>query len=720
LAQAQHNQNTEHSTSIFSCSFPSKVMWRWLAAVTLKALLISANWCDQRNVDMGMHPDLHILDETSMLQTMSRNIPVQPRTTKENPTSRTSTRSTRATTDRNMTVNAVQSKGRKGSHKGTGWPHKILKLHAPGLPASHELLLKSVPAGKRNVRKGWSGAKRMHNTLMRKPVEQIERISDDEIDITKYTGMKIVEAMLLIAFLVFLVLSFSDIRKFWLLIKLDRGEDALADSGRIAGVQTKAEEPYTWSATMLVGLNAYRFYTGFLTATWLPYLLAMEGQYLWSEDQSMFMGCAKLIYGATILSNPILGLAGDRAILLSYGIGRRLFVRIGVALAALGVVICMIAAYIQYFYTFMFGIFVWRVGEAINDVTTETLAPELVAPEQFQFASAIKAALFLFGGLFGYILIVLTAGIHYNWLYYAYLTQMIITCIPVLLLLDDDAPRLPRAGSRQQRINFGAEMAEAYLAPPRIEGGFPRACLAVFVFSLGTAPMFFLLLLVRDIVGIRNEVALQTHFGGSSIMFFLAAALAAAMSGTRPPKPGANLPAQQAASQDSESAGDSSLVKSIVRMTFSVSLCALMFTIFPWIALIVNVQPRLIAFYMIATLCGFGFGLSFSQFQGITWQLLPLGIDLANAMGFNVMSRLLGLGVGNFIAGIILDFFYVDIATASPGITDGGYSFTGYVFMCTASGMATLGAAILSYSIALKYRAAERRGLKLGNIDPAA
>ena len=58
--------------------------------------------------------------------------------------------------------------------------------------------------------------------------------------------------------------------------------------------------------------SSYRFYTGFLSATWLPYLLAMEGQDLWQEKQAMFMGVAKLIYGATILMNPIFGLVGDQ------------------------------------------------------------------------------------------------------------------------------------------------------------------------------------------------------------------------------------------------------------------------------------------------------------------------------------------------------------------------------------------------------------------------
>ena len=81
-----------------------------------------------------------------------------------------------------------------------------------------------------------------------------------------------------------------------------------------------------WSVPGLIALTAYRFYTGYLSATWLPYLLAMEGHDLWRENQSLFMGVAKLIYGLTILLKPIFGLFGDQVAKLSHGAGRRLFV----------------------------------------------------------------------------------------------------------------------------------------------------------------------------------------------------------------------------------------------------------------------------------------------------------------------------------------------------------------------------------------------------------
>lgn len=197
-------------------------------------------------------------------------------------------------------------------------------------------------------------------------------------------------------------------------------------------------------------------------------------------------------------------------------------------------------------------------------------------------------------------------------------------------------------------------------------------------------------------------------------MFFVSASLAAVMTGAKPPGPNANQSAQQVEIQD----GDSPLVKEILMMTYSVLVFAVICILFPWVYLLPTVNQRLIIFYVVSTIFGYAFGLAFSQFQGITWQLIPPGTDLANAMGFNVMCRLLGIGVGNFIAGVMLDFFYADSLVAHPTgdpEVDGGYNFSGYVLMCTASGVATLYSAYLSYSIAVQYR-----GLRGKNDDGIA
>lgn len=584
---------------------------------------------------------------------------------------------------------------------------KFAKLCSEGPPALVVAVMQVQPALQ----------KRVHESVQEFPTVDLGGgiFFQEEFDLENMTGMEFVNALLCLMLGVFVFKSFADVRGFWRL--LVRKEAVSVE------VRSQDPNPAHLSITRLVGLTAYRFYTGFLTATWLPYLLAMEGQYLWSSNQSTFMGCAKLIYGATILTNPILGLVGDRAVRISHGVGRRLFVRMGVIFSAIGIVTCMITASRDCFYSFMFGIFLWRLGEAINDVTTEALVPELVSAEQFQQASAIKAALFLFGGLFGYLLLIAAAGLHYSWLYYAYFFGMFITSIPVLLLLNDDAPRTTASANQRRDSRFGSQILEAYLAPSRAEGGFARACLAVFVFSLGTAPMFFLLLIMRDVVGIKDAVELQQHFSGSSIMFFVSAAVAAVMSGAeRRSAPHDALeepePEQEHFDSNVEDAGadgNSPLVQSILSVVMSVTLFALMCFIIPVVGFFDSMEVRTTIFYIIASVFGYAFGLSFSQFQGITWQLLPSGIALANAMGFNVMSRLLGLGLGNFVAGLILDAFYVDnlsmavapddtLVVQLPKQAEGEYMFVGYVTMCTASGILALVAAALAYSIVLDFR----------------
>lgn len=420
-----------------------------------------------------------------------------------------------------------------------------------------------------------------------------------------------------------------------------------------AQTETENDEKAQWSVLGLVALTAYRFYTGYLSATWLPYLLAMEGQDLWRENQSVFMGIAKLIYGLTILLNPMFGLFGDQIVMLSHGVGRRLFVCSGVCLACVGILTCLLSAKFHVFWTFVVGILLWRLGEALNDVTTEALVPEMVPQSQFKIASHIKASSFLFGGLFGYVLLIIFVNVHYSWLYYSYLAGMFICAVPSLLLLSNDAPsKVPQ--ERTEDMFF-----RAYILPTTYEGGFPRACLAVFVFSLGTSPMFFLLLIVRDVVGELNPIKLQRHFSELSIIFFISAAIASvtgAFFADKAPPPG--TPENDAQIAEFRR-------KKVASLVASMCIFGAVITLIPALALFEDVTHAQRAFYALAVVFGGSFGSAFSRFQDCTWAELPANSDVANAMGFNVMSRLLGVGLGNFGAGLILDLFYTGAEVAT-------------------------------------------------------
>merc|ERR1719191_1923964 len=121
----------------------------------------------------------------------------------------------------------------------------------------------------------------------------------------------------------------------------------------------------------------------------------MEGEALWPENQALFMGIAKLIYGITVLMNPMFGLVGDLLAETCHGAARRLWILLGIVLSALGIFICLYAGPKHEFLLYMGGITLWRFGESLNDVTTEAIAPELVPQKQFGLASSIKAASFL-------------------------------------------------------------------------------------------------------------------------------------------------------------------------------------------------------------------------------------------------------------------------------------------------------------------------------------
>merc|ERR1711879_993356 len=98
----------------------------------------------------------------------------------------------------------------------------------------------------------------------------------------------------------------------------------------------------------------------------------------------------------------------------------------------------------------------------------------------------------------------------------------------------------------------------------------------------------------------------------------------------------------------------------------------------PFSGLLPTLQQRLLAIYFIGACLGFSFGSVYSRFQERTWSLLPKNIDIANSMGFCSMCKMIGIGIGNFGAGLILDFFK---ASAESG-DSGKYQIVGYFVMC--------------------------------------
>jgi len=375
------------------------------------------------------------------------------------------------------------------------------------------------------------------------------------------------------------------------------------------------------------------------------------------------MGIAKLIYGITVCMNPMFGLIGDMLAEYCEGSARRLWILLGIVFSAFGILICLWAGPRHDFITYMAGIALWRLGESLNDVTTEAIVPDLVPTKQFGIASAIKAASFVAGGLAGYIALYFLAALHYTWCYYAYLACMFLTALPSLLLLNRDLPAKPN--KFREGNTFSQNMSQAYIVPLSMEGGFPEISLAIFVMSCGTAPMFFFLLIIRDLLGVHNEVALSKDFAIGSILFFLGATVATAIDvvwGGRT-GPQSRLSATDdvplEVKQEKLQEWEREKVKRLRVLVWLSMIFALSVVVLPLCQFLPTLTERFEVFYPLTAIFGLTFGLGYSRFQDATWRVLPQDCDMSNTMGFNVMARNFGLGVGNFGFGTLLEAFKV-------------------------------------------------------------
>merc|ERR1719253_551892 len=140
----------------------------------------------------------------------------------------------------------------------------------------------------------------------------------------------------------------------------------------------------------------------------------------------------------------------------------------------------------------------------------------------------------------------------------------------------------------------------------------------------------------------------------------------------------------------------------------------------PFVQFAPTVSQRFEWFYPLVVIFGGTFGLGYSRFQDATWRLLPTNCDMANAMGFNVMARNFGLGVGNFFFGALLEEFKVTTlptekltstltTTTTKGIigqvltkASQVYTKLGYDVMCVGCMTCNLIAAGITYNIISK------------------
>eukprot|EP00747_Dinoflagellata_sp_TGD_P223300 gnl/TRDRNA2_/TRDRNA2_94897_c0_seq1.p1 gnl/TRDRNA2_/TRDRNA2_94897_c0~~gnl/TRDRNA2_/TRDRNA2_94897_c0_seq1.p1 ORF type:complete len:423 (-),score=69.31 gnl/TRDRNA2_/TRDRNA2_94897_c0_seq1:60-1238(-) len=365
------------------------------------------------------------------------------------------------------------------------------------------------------------------------------------------------------------------------------------------------------------------------------------------------------------------------------------------------------------------SITLWMVGEAMADVTTETLVPELLPTKQYELSSNLRSINFFVGGITGYVLLICLRGYHYIWLYYLYLVSSIVCAFLSLIFIDESRlPSVPEASRTQ--VQFRTALTQSYIQPMSIKGMFPRWCFAQFVFSLGTAPMFFLLLIVRDIVGMHEPVLRQLQFSITSLIFLSSAAFAPALtkmvaslgqsigrssnSGADTPGSNTGLPKEPVQQEDRDFAaggrpsveGDylnESPQRFAARwqcMTSSSIAFGLVAIAIPVIALFPTNKSRMIAMYVMAGCMGLSFGSVYARFQECSWSLLPPGVNTGNALGFAAMCKLAGVGLGSFVAGFALDY---------RSKSKDEYMVSGYVLMCFGCAVVVAISAFLSHSI---------------------
>lgn len=474
------------------------------------------------------------------------------------------------------------------------------------------------------------------------------------------------------------------------------------------------------SITAIVLLTSYRFFTGFLNATWMSFLVAKEGARVAGERQAFFMAGAKLIFGGTILLNPVLGLANDRLSLVSHWMGRSFFLLTGISCCSLGMLLCKTAGDEQDASKYMLGCTIWMLGEAMADTTTEALVPELVPSQQFDLASSIKSLHFLLGGMFGFVAIIYHRSEQsFAWLYAWYFILMQAFAITTIAVMQGRAPVSTLSERIGQQPIFSSVL-RAYVAPLEYSRSFSIGCLTLGLFSLGTAVMFFTLLMVRDVVGITDEARQQEVFGQSSIQFLTFAAISSIAVGVtgESTKSQACAPGTQAKQEDpsnivvlqdstgssedkeQEDSGEQHIAPSSSYVDESSGAIdstllfggmfafALSAALIPCASIPHQEQQRVWAFYMISGALGASFGAVYARFQSVLWLMLPANADFANALGFAAVCKVFGCGVGNFFSGFVLDAFRVQGNGEK-------IQMSGYIVMCLLSSIMIMSSLVL-------------------------
>jgi len=435
-------------------------------------------------------------------------------------------------------------------------------------------------------------------------------------------------------------------------------------------------QPGLYTFKELLAMTSFRFYGGLLICTWLPYVLAEEGESFWPEYEALFMALGKTIMAVAIFFTPVFGYMNDRTV-HPWG-RRRAWFFWGVTAICIGIALCaVISAYKLPGYCYFICVFLWTFGEAVADSTSEALVPDLCTIHDYNLAAAVRSITFMSGGLVGYGLIIMGATvfhISYHWMYVYYLIAILVSApFTIMYAVPAEEEQTRAINEHQLQGDNGVGMIRTvYMDVLNASDDFRRICLGTLIFAMSPAGMCFLLLLLRDVYGVGTKEDCSFQFAVVCIAFLLGAICA------------------------------SVLLTFIVMDPFK-SAKGFMFLfagtelLLPACGLISsNLDTRLAFLYVVAFVKGGAFGGCLNMMQNCVWHSIPpewrqgMG-SIGRGMAVAGTMRTLGAALGNIVVGFILQTsVWWKQESYEVGGHDVKYPIEGYFAMFTADSIFAL------------------------------
>lgn len=424
-----------------------------------------------------------------------------------------------------------------------------------------------------------------------------------------------------------------------------------------------------YSIAELSLMTSFRFYGGLLVMSWLPFLLVHESKRFWPAHKTLFMGICKAMMGVAMGLSPIFGYLNDRT---QHRWGRRRFWFLcGVTAVCVAIVVAALSsAYNWPAWVYVLTVIVWMLGESAADSTAEALVPDLCTPHDYNAAAAVRSVSSFLGSLVGCILIILLSilQLDHHWLYVTYLLAVGLTAPWTIMYAVPKETEMETAQTelRMER-SLDSVFYQCYWKVLNASTAFRNICASVFLFTFSMSSACYLFWFLADVINV-DETNTPLHFGSLAITFFAGACgFSFCMSLLMLPE-----------------------VKSAQVMIF---MYAVLDMCQPAAVLMgSSMSAKLGYIYILAFLRGCLFGGVNNLMQTLVWDAIPAewkaGVGATSRMmAFVAVCRCVAAGLGNLIAGMVLDW------STAWSTEEGKYPVVGFValhFMCAAAGLCSV------------------------------